>query len=148
MKITVPEHTPTDENEKIRIYNRRGEVRTTSNDKKNRIYVRARMYPGLSTSRSLGDLLAHHVGVTSQPNTRIIPLCPNDKFIAIASDGIWDNIGPEDVVEIISDYGMKDPGMSSELICSKVKDICLSDNSALDDMTIIVSHLHQNNILP
>lgn len=71
IKLTIPEHTPSDDNEKIRIYNRRGEVRSTAHDKKNRIYVRARMYPGLSTSRSLGDLLAHHIGVTSEPNIKI-----------------------------------------------------------------------------
>ena len=74
VKLTEPEHTPIDQNEKIRIYNHRGEVRTLTHDKKTRIYVRARMYPGLSTSRSLGDLLAHHIGVTSEPNIKIMDI--------------------------------------------------------------------------
>jgi hypothetical protein len=47
---------------------------TLSGDKKPRIYVRGRTFPGLSTSRSLGDLLAHHIGVTSEPSVRIINL--------------------------------------------------------------------------
>lgn len=66
----TPEHSPKVESEKIRIYNNRGETRT-SLDNKVRIYVRARMYPGLSISRSLGDILAHHIGVTSEPNVKI-----------------------------------------------------------------------------
>jgi hypothetical protein len=70
-------HTPADENEMARIYQNRGEVKTgltLSGDKKPRIYVRGRTYPGLSTSRSLGDLLGHHLGVTSEPSVRIIYL--------------------------------------------------------------------------
>ena len=118
-------------------------MRSSVLEKKIRIYVRARMYPGLSTSRSLGDLLAHKIGVTSEPNIKIVNLGPNDKFIAMGSDGIWDNIGYEDVLDIVNEYGLRDPGMSSEYICSKVKDICVSDNSLLDDMTIIISHLQE-----
>ena len=59
IKLTHPDHIPTDDMERIRIYNHRGEVRSSILEKKTRIYVRARMYPGLSTSRSLGDILAH-----------------------------------------------------------------------------------------
>jgi serine/threonine protein phosphatase PrpC len=58
-----------------RIYKNRGEVKTgltLSGDKKPRIYVRGRTFPGISTSRSLGDLLAHQIGVTSEPSVRII----------------------------------------------------------------------------
>ena len=40
-------------------------------DKKSKIYVRARMYPGLTITRSLGDLLAHHIGVTSEPDVKV-----------------------------------------------------------------------------
>jgi hypothetical protein len=43
-------------------------------DKKVRIYVRARMYPGLSISRSLGDILAHHIGVTSEPKVKVVDI--------------------------------------------------------------------------
>ena len=32
------------------------------------------MYPGLSVSRSLGDLLAHHIGVKSEPDVHVYEL--------------------------------------------------------------------------
>ena len=82
------------------------------------------MYPGLSISRSLGDILAHHIGVTSEPMVKCYSTEAADRFIVIASDGIWDLIDPEEVIEVINDYGLKDPGTSSELICTKVKDMC------------------------
>lgn len=67
-------HTPQNEKELNRIYINRGEVKTgltLTGDKKPRVYVRGRMYPGLSTTRSLGDLLAHQIGVTSEPSIKI-----------------------------------------------------------------------------
>jgi serine/threonine protein phosphatase PrpC len=139
--MTVPEHTPLDYSEKIRIYNHRGETRASPLDKKMRIYVRARMYPGLSISRSLGDVLAHHIGVTSEPDIKIHKIEKNDKFIVLGTDGIWDNLLPGEVAEIVNEYGTRDPGTSSEFICQKVKDICINDGSFLDDMTIVVSHI-------
>jgi serine/threonine protein phosphatase PrpC len=64
-------HSPLNSMELRRIYSNKGEVKTgltLSGDKKPRVYVRGRMYPGLSTTRSLGDLLAHNIGVTSEPS--------------------------------------------------------------------------------
>lgn len=79
-------------------------------DKKSKIYVRARMYPGLTISRSLGDLLAHHIGVTSRPDVRIEEITLNDKFITIATDGVWRHIEPEDLGDIVNEFGLKGEG--------------------------------------
>ena len=84
--LTVPEHNLSNKQEKIRIYNSRGEIRVSPIGKKIRIYVRARMYPGLSVSRSLGDILAHHIGVTTYPCTKVHNLTNNDRFFVIATD--------------------------------------------------------------
>ena len=69
--MTYPPHKPDLQNEKIRIYNKRGEIRESPLDGKSRIYIRGRMYPALSISRSLGDLISHQIGVTSEPEIRI-----------------------------------------------------------------------------
>lgn len=123
--------------EKIRIYNFTGEVRQSSVDKKNRIYVRARMYPGLSISRSIGDVLAHEIGVISKPDI-IEHNISNDLFMVIGSGGIWDFITTEEVVELVNGY--KDNGSCCDIIYGKVKDTCTNDNSVLDDATIIISY--------
>jgi serine/threonine protein phosphatase PrpC len=114
-------HTPSDKREMMRIYKSRGEVKTgmtLSGDEKPRIYVRGRTFPGLSTSRSLGDLLAHHIGVTSEPSVRIINLSKQqtERFLAIGTDGIWDNMAADDLVENISEHGMKEIGIGSEFV--------------------------------
>ena len=81
-------HTPQNDKELNRIYENRGEVKTgltLTGDKKPRVYVRGRTYPGLSTTRSLGDLLAHQIGVTSEPSIKIHKVTKEqcERFIAI-----------------------------------------------------------------
>ena len=85
-------------------------------DKKERIYVRARMYPGLTISRSLGDLIAHQIGVTSEPQVNFYTIQPDDRFFTIASDGVWNHLQTDDVGEIVSEYGMKEMGTSCQLV--------------------------------
>lgn len=41
-------------------------------------------------SRSLGDGLAHSIGVSWEPEVRQLDLEVSDKFIVIASDGVWE----------------------------------------------------------
>lgn len=137
-------------NERNRIYAQRGEVKTGSTmtgDKKPRVFVRGRTYPGLSTTRSLGDLLAHHIGVTSEPSVRVINLSyqQSEKFIAIATDGIWDNMSAEDLVEHINEHGMREMGAGSEYVCTKARDLCVGDKIPLDDMTVVISYLNKDD---
>ena len=58
--------------------------------------------PGLAMTRSLGDTLGHSVGVNAtavcyeyQRDTSI------DRFIVIASDGIWDTMSNEQVSKFL-----------------------------------------------
>ncbi|CAI2365044.1 unnamed protein product [Moneuplotes crassus] len=134
------DHTPKNMEEKIRIYNSSGEVRESAVDKKRRIYVRARMYPGLSISRSLGDALAHEIGVVSTPDI-IEYNTGSDLFLVHGSGGLWDLLSAEEVAELATSYqenGSVDP------IWTKVKDSCLNDGGTIDDVSLIVSYFNRS----
>ena len=88
-----PLHSPEVPQEKVRIYNSKGEIKMSTTDMQHKIYVRARMYPGLPITRSLGDILAHHIGVTSEPNIVIKDLTGEEKFLTVATDGVWRHFG-------------------------------------------------------
>ena len=124
MFITYPPHVPSQPQEKFRIYNNRGEIRESSNVP--RIFLRARMYPGLKISRTIGDLIPHQIGVISEPQFNTIELQPTqDKFIIMATDGLWDHLNPEDVFEIINDMTQSQRETQGEIIrhiLQKVKD--------------------------
>ena len=60
--------------------------------------------PGLAMTRSMGDGVAHSVGVTAEPETMQFTLGLNDKFLVIASDGVWEFLSNEDVANIVLPY--------------------------------------------
>jgi serine/threonine protein phosphatase PrpC len=55
-------------------------------------------------SRSLGDLVAASVGVIYEPEILEYDITPEDKFIVLGSDGIFEFLPNEDVVRIIVPY--------------------------------------------
>ena len=60
--------------------------------------------PGLAMSRSLGDGIAHSVGVSSHPETKEFLIGTDDKFVVIASDGLWEFISNEEVSRIVGPF--------------------------------------------
>ena len=89
----------------MRVYNNRGEIRET-HDGLSRIFLRGRMYPGLKISRTIGDLIPHQIGVTSEPDFKVVKLSQYDKFCMLGTDGLWDFIGPEELIETINDMNI------------------------------------------
>lgn len=60
--------------------------------------------PGLAMSRSFGDHAAVEVGVISEPEILEMNLIEDDKFIVIASDGVWEFLSNDEVVRIIQPH--------------------------------------------
>ena len=55
-------------------------------------------------SRSLGDGLAHSIGVSSEPEVKQLMLNKDSKFIVIASDGVWEFLSNEQIARIVWPY--------------------------------------------
>lgn len=70
--------------------------------------------PFLSVARSLGDFWSYNpstkeFAVSPCPDVHILPLNPKEqKFIVVASDGLWNVMTPKQVVEFIHDYENND----------------------------------------
>ncbi|XP_076947517.1 putative protein phosphatase 2C 52 [Bidens hawaiensis] len=58
--------------------------------------------PGLAMARAFGDFCLKEYGVISVPEFSHRVLSDRDKFIVLASDGIWDVLSNEEVIEIVS----------------------------------------------
>jgi serine/threonine protein phosphatase PrpC len=48
-------------------------------------------------SRSIGDFIAHSVGVIPDPEVMRFELNPDHKFLIIASDGVWEFLSNEEI---------------------------------------------------
>jgi len=80
-------------------------------------------YPGIAMSRSLGDTVAHQIGVISTPAiTAHIESPEHDCFIVLASDGVWDVMENQEVcdfVEAFRNKSVRDVSVprTSEVVC-------------------------------
>jgi len=64
----------------------------------------AREKPGLAVSRSLGDGASRCLGVIAEPVVTTHQLQPTDRFLLIATDGLWDSLGNEQAVSMTAKY--------------------------------------------
>ncbi|XP_009766317.1 putative protein phosphatase 2C 1 [Nicotiana tabacum] len=58
--------------------------------------------PGLAMARAFGDFCVKEYGVISMPEFSHRVLTERDQFIVLASDGVWDVLSNEEVVDIVS----------------------------------------------
>lgn len=58
--------------------------------------------PGLAMARAFGDFCLKEYGVISVPEFTHRLLTDKDQFIVLASDGVWDVLSNEEVVDIVS----------------------------------------------
>ena len=107
------DHKPDCEDERQRIEQSGGRVqRYRDHDMKTgavkyvgpaRVYVKHDEYPGLAMSRSIGDLVAHSVGVSAEPElyTYTLDGDQEDNILLLASDGLWEFISTEEALRIV-----------------------------------------------
>ena len=96
--------------EEARITAKGGYVRPGRIDPDDGEFIPARLYevegkpwlgPGLCVSRSLGDLNALRCGLIPTPEVFSHVVRDEDKFIILASDGVWEFISNEEAVKIV-----------------------------------------------
>jgi serine/threonine protein phosphatase PrpC len=64
--------------------------------------------PGLAMSRSIGDMIGKQIGVISTPVcTKYMINAEDDSFLVLASDGVWDVMDNEDVVNFVECFREK-----------------------------------------
>lgn len=58
--------------------------------------------PGLNVSRSIGDIIAHSAGVSSQPEFTHTQLDKKDAFLILATDGVWEWTSSQEAVDLVA----------------------------------------------
>ena len=140
------DHKPTELDEMKRVLNCGGRIKqfTDSKTGKNigpeRIWLKNSEIPGLAMTRSIGDNLAHMVGVTPEPEIQIFDFIGNEKFILLASDGIWQFIDSDESVRIIKDFYEKDNDAVGALnsIVKEAFKRWKNEEDNIDDITTIL----------
>ena len=104
-----------------------------------RVWVKGEDYPGLAMSRSIGDLKGKTIGVISEPGLLEYDVNETTKFVVIASDGVWEFLRNETVLEIGKEFYINN---DTSALCHKIVDTSVSvwqeKDVVVDDITVVV----------
>jgi hypothetical protein len=157
---------PSQNDEATRILNCGGRIDSFRDPDKNpigplRVWLKTEDIPGLAMTRSFGDEVASRVGVTAEPGkyseTAFIillslifcaeilelDLCKEDRFIVIASDGVWEFISNDEIAKIVKPFfDAKNAEKAAEAV---VKESYLrwkrEEEGIVDDITCVIVFL-------
>jgi len=95
---------------------------------------------GLAVSRAFGDMALRDAGVSAVPDVRVQDITPDDRFVILASDGVWDYVSNDEACQIAQ--GTADPREASNLIVEKARSRWeKSGGGYVDDVTALVARL-------
>ena len=104
-----------------------------------RVWLKEEDVPGLAMSRSFGDRVAHSVGVISEPEITEYSFLHEDKFIILASDGIWEFISNDECVNYVKDfYIKKDINGALNFLYKEASKRWIIEEEVIDDITLII----------
>ena len=137
------DHKPTEKDEEKRILENDGRIQPFIEDGEfvgpQRVWIKEDEVPGLAMTRSFGDRMAATVGVISEPEIKEYIFNPNDKFMIIASDGIWEFISSQECINIIKEfYNNNDIKGCCECLYQESSKRWLKEEEVIDDTTLIL----------
>jgi serine/threonine protein phosphatase PrpC len=118
--------------------------------------------PGIAMSRSLGDVIAHEIGVISTPAiTSHVESAVHDYFIVLASDGVWDVMENQEVCDFVEAFRNKslrnvsiprsndvvcpDNVTIAQLLCEEARvrwlSIVAAEDVIIDDISCVIMEL-------
>ena len=92
-------------------------------------------YPGTAFTRSIGDAIAEELGVTAEPENLARDLTPEDKIIVLASDGVFEFLTNQSVIDICAKF--TDPLEACRAVVAESYELWLQYELRTDDITMI-----------
>eukprot|EP00595_Chromulina_sp_UTEXLB2642_P002121 CAMPEP_0196764854 /NCGR_PEP_ID=MMETSP1095-20130614/7024_1 /TAXON_ID=96789 ORGANISM="Chromulina nebulosa, Strain UTEXLB2642" /NCGR_SAMPLE_ID=MMETSP1095 /ASSEMBLY_ACC=CAM_ASM_000446 /LENGTH=898 /DNA_ID=CAMNT_0042121517 /DNA_START=677 /DNA_END=3370 /DNA_ORIENTATION=+ len=105
-------------------------------------------YPGTAFTRSLGDMYAEELGVSAEPEIYVRDLNKNDRYIIIASDGVFEFLTNQMVMDMTMRYN--DPLEACKAIVNSAYNMWLQYEVRTDDISIIAIYIDEasSKLLP
>ena len=142
------DHKPTNPEECERIESQGGRVEPYMYDGEAigppRVWLKDEDTPGLCMSRSIGDSIAASVGVIADPDFVEHEFSTDDKYIVFMSDGIFEFITNEEVIEFIHTHaqqGLSPREVGKRLVKEARKKWQEEEDDVIDDCTALIGYL-------
>ena len=139
------DHKPTEEDEAKRILKKGGRIKPFIDEETGnevgplRVWVKDDEVPGLAMTRSFGDRVAAIAGTICVPEIKEYAFHEGDKFVIIASDGIWEFISSEECINIIGKfYENNDVVQCCEYLYNESRKRWIKEEEVVDDITMLL----------
>ncbi|PNW77593.1 hypothetical protein CHLRE_10g443550v5 [Chlamydomonas reinhardtii] len=101
-----------------------------------RLWAPNATYPGTAFTRSIGDNAAERIGVFAEPEVVTKQLSAQHPFIVIASDGVFEFLSSQSVVDMVTKF--EDPQEACLSVVAESYRLWLQHETRTDDITMIV----------
>ena len=139
------DHKPTEEDEARRIYKKGGRIKPFIDEETGeevgpqRVWVKDDEVPGLAMTRSFGDRVASIAGTICVPEIKEYNFNEGDKFLIVASDGVWEFIQSEECINIIGKfYFNNNIEGCCEFLYEESRKRWLKEEEVVDDITMLL----------
>ena len=105
-----------------------------------RVWLANQNIPGLAMSRSLCDEVAKQAGVISEPEIYHVKLGPEVVYMCMATDGLWEFLSNQEVVDMINSVG-QDPQKAINILMKKSEELWRTNEEVVDDTSIIIAYM-------
>ena len=111
-----------------------------------RVWVKGEDYPGIATSRSIGDAVAKKIGVIHRPEIQVCEINSSVKYLVVASDGVWEFLSNNDVMDVINPFFIiGDVEGACKEVVRKSTEKWEEEETGRDDITVVVSFIGKPN---
>jgi len=94
---------------------------------------------GLAMARSIGDHAAATVGVIAEPEVTEYDIMDDDVCLIIASDGVWELLTSQQVVDVVADVPNLDPmTICNNIVAQASHEWKMEEGDYRDDITVVV----------
>lgn len=132
------DHKASSSKEKKRIKAAGGRVCVFEGETEERLFLKDKVYPGMSTSRSIGDVLATRAGVTAEPEISTRKIDSTSRLCILATHGIWQFISSQEAIDVVTKYPPEQVQQAVEMLCQEAwKRWIDKDGNVVDDLTVI-----------
>lgn len=134
------DHIPSVKSESRRIRDSGdGQIRRLEGDSQDRVFLKGKIYPGLTTTRSIGDQLGEKAGVTCKPEVKTFTKGKKDnwQFLLVCTDGVWQKLSTQEAVDIVGKHDAESAQRAAENLATEAWNRWISEEeNVVDDITV------------
>ncbi|XP_030491086.2 probable protein phosphatase 2C 72 [Cannabis sativa] len=141
------DHKPslTKEGDRIRSMNGRV-VGLKREPESKRVWLPNEYMPGLAMSRAFGDFILKPYGVISVPDVTHRRLTPNDQFIVLATDGVWDVLSNDEVAKVAWEAKTEAAAAKAVVKAARAAWKRSTHSIKIDDCTAVCHFFHNKHL--